>query len=238
MSASDAATASRNPVASWPSTTRWSAESESGSVGAATTVSPSTTGRTRTAPNPRIATCGGRTIGRGEASALGAEVGDGERRAADRLGREVPGAAGLGERGRSRAPSSTSVQRLRVVHDRHDESVVARDRDADVARVVVHDLVAVGVELALRIGNSSSARTAARTKNAVSVMSSPCSARTRGVRVEQWARVDLVEQRDVRDRAPGLGHVAGHRPADAAERLAPLARPRTPVPTAARRRPR
>ena len=42
---------------------RWSADNEIGSAGAATTASPSTTGRTRTAPKPRIAACGGTTIG-------------------------------------------------------------------------------------------------------------------------------------------------------------------------------
>ena len=41
-----------------------------------------------------------------------------------------------------------------------------------------------------------------------------------GVHVEQRTGVELVEQRDVRDLAPGLGQVAGHRPADAAQRLA------------------
>ena len=119
------------------------------------------------------------------------------------------------------SPSSTSVERLRVVHDGHDETVVARDRDTDVARVVVHELVGVGVVARVEDrAHSPRATTAARTKNAVRVMSAPSLGAHGGVRVEQRAGVDLVEQRDVRHRAPRLGHVVGHRAPDAAQRLA------------------
>src|SRR5215218_6731334 len=110
--------------------------------------------------------------------------------------------------------------RIAVAHDRNDQPVVGRDRDADVVAVEVDQLVAVDARVELGVFLERQRRRAQREGDEPPQV--------------DVSEITLVDPRDRRDVAVCTRHVLGHQAADAADPLPPLARGRRSEP---RRRP-
>ena len=131
----------RNCDPSWPSTIRWSKDSESW-VTLRTANCPSTThGVSRTAPSARIAVSPGLRIGRAAVDAEHADVGDRDRPAGHVRRRGPAGPGRLGQLPQRDSASSRTDSRARVLDVGHDQPARGGSGDAEVDVVLDHDLL-------------------------------------------------------------------------------------------------